>query len=156
MKEELQRKEQIKEAARKRQEKIDDLEAKKRIKAKIEADKEERRRKAEEAKAIREGKTVPSASSTPTLAVAPGAAAAKPAVNHSEARLRLQTPSGNIMKTLPAETTLFEVAEQLKNENGMTVNKFVMNFPRKVFEGLDFGKTLKEAGLVPSAALIAQ
>jgi UBX domain-containing protein 1/4 len=34
MKEELQRKEQIKEAAKKRQEKLEDLEAKKRIKAK--------------------------------------------------------------------------------------------------------------------------
>jgi UBX domain-containing protein 1/4 len=60
------------------------------------------------------------------------------------------------MKTLPAETTLFEVAQQIQSENGVTVNKFVMNFPRKVFEGVDLGKTLKEAGLVPSAALIAQ
>ena len=46
LKEEIARKEQIKEAARKRQEKLDDQEAKRRIKAKIEADKEERRRKA--------------------------------------------------------------------------------------------------------------
>ncbi|KJZ68993.1 hypothetical protein HIM_11620 [Hirsutella minnesotensis 3608] len=55
-KEELQRKEQIKEAARKRAEKMEDMEAKKRIKAKIEEDKAERRRKAEEAKAAREGR----------------------------------------------------------------------------------------------------
>ncbi|KAK9782876.1 putative UBX domain-containing protein [Seiridium cardinale] len=155
VKEELQRKEQIKEAARKRQEKADDLEAKRRIKAKIEADKEARRQKAEEAKAIREGKPVPGASSAPPPAAA-APAASRPAANHSEARLRLQTSSGNVMKTLPAETTLFEVAQQLQSENGVTVNKFVMNFPRKVFEGVDLGKTLKEAGLVPSAALIAQ
>lgn len=154
MKEELQRKEQIKEAAKKRQEKLDDLEAKKRIKAKIEADKEERRRKAEEAKAAREGRAVPvAAAATPP----PAPVAARPAATHNEARLRLQTSGGNVMKTLPADTTLFEVAQLLQSENGLTVTKFVQNFPRKVFEGnLDLGKTLKEAGLVPSAALIVQ
>ncbi|TGJ82110.1 hypothetical protein E0Z10_g6661 [Xylaria hypoxylon] len=155
MKEELQRKEQIKEAAKKRQEKVDELDAKKRIKAKIEADKEERRRKAEEAKAVREGRAVPATTAAP--APPPAAAPARPAANHNEARLRLQTSSGNILKTLPAETTLFEVAQMLEAESGLAVSKFVQNFPRKVFEGnLDFGKTLKEAGLVPSAALIVQ
>ncbi|KAI0509437.1 ubiquitin-related domain-containing protein [Xylaria bambusicola] len=155
LKEELQRKEQIKEAAKKRQEKIDEMEAKKRIKAKIEADKEERRRKAEEAKAAREGKAPPAAAPAP--APAPAATASRPAANHNEARLRLQTPSGNIMRTLPAETTLFEVAQMVEAENGSAVTKFIQNFPRKVFEGnLDFGKTLKEAGLVPSAALVVQ
>lgn len=153
MKEELQRKEQIKEAAKKRQEKLDDLEAKKRIKAKIEADKEERRRKAEEAKAAREGRAIPEAAPAPT----PAPPAARPAATHNEARLRLQTSGGNVMKTLPADTTLFEVAQMLQSENGLTVTKFVQNFPRKTFEGsLDLGKTLKEAGLVPSAALIVQ
>ncbi|KAI0536321.1 ubiquitin-related domain-containing protein [Xylaria digitata] len=153
IKEELQRKEQIKEAAKKRQEKIDEMEAKKRIKAKIEADKEERRRKAEEAKAAREGRAIPVTAAAP----APAAAPARPATNHNEARLRLQTSNGNIMKTLPAETTLFEVAQMLEAESGLAVSKFVQNFPRKVFEGnLDFGKTLKEAGLIPSAALIVQ
>lgn len=154
VKEELEKKEQIKEAARKRQEKMDDLEAKKRIKAKIEGDKEDRRRKAEDAKAIREGKALPSASSAPTTA--PAAAITKPVVNHSEARLRIQTSSGNVMKTLPAETTLFEVAQQVQSESGVAISKFVINFPRKTFEGVDLGKTLKEAGLVPSAALIAE
>ncbi|KAI1650249.1 ubiquitin-related domain-containing protein [Daldinia loculata] len=154
LKEELQRKEQIKEAAKKRQEKLDDLEAKKRIKAKIEADKEERRRKAEQAKLAR-GESVPVAAPAPAPAPAP--ASARPAVTHNEARLRLQTSSGNVMKTLPADTTLFEVKQMLESENGLTVTKFVQNFPRKVFEGnLDLGKTLKEAGLVPSAALIVQ
>ncbi|KAI0838608.1 ubiquitin-related domain-containing protein [Hypoxylon sp. FL0890] len=152
LKEELQRKEQIKEAAKKRQEKLDDMEAKKRIKAKIEADKEERRRKAEEAKAAREGRPIP-APAAPVPAPAPS----RPAATHNEARLRLQTSNGNVMKTFPADTTLFEVAQLLESENGVTVTKFVQNFPRKVFEGnLDLGKTLKEAGLVPSAALIVQ
>ncbi|KAF4120033.1 UBX protein [Geosmithia morbida] len=153
-KEELKRKEQIREAARKRQEKQDDIEAKKRIKAKIEADKAERRRKAEEAKAAREGR-VADTSSAATVAPAAAPALAKPKADHNEARLRLQTPSGNIMKTLPAETTLFELAQQVQSETGNPVTSFTTNFPRKVFQGdVDMSKTLKEAGLTPSSVLI--
>lgn len=150
VKEELQRKEQIKEAARKRQEKLNDIEAKRRIKAKIEADKEERKRKAEADKAAREGRAVES-----PLAAAPAAAApAARKVDHNEARLKLQTSKGPVMKTFPAETTLFEVAQTLESEQGIQVSSFSTTFPRKTFEGqLDFGKTLKEAGLVPSAVL---
>ncbi|KAF7545050.1 hypothetical protein G7Z17_g9476 [Cylindrodendrum hubeiense] len=151
-KEELARKEQIKEAARKRQEKLEDVEAKKRIKAKIEADKAERRRKAEEAKAAREGRAPEAAP-----AAAPAAAAPRPKVNHNEARLRLQTDGGNIMKTLPAETTLFELAQLLQAETGNAVTSFSTTFPRQTFEGtVDFSKTLKEAGFVPSSVLIVK
>ncbi|PSR98964.1 ubiquitin-related domain-containing protein [Coniella lustricola] len=154
-KEELQRKEQIKEAAKKRQEKLDDLEAKRRIKAKIEADKEERRRKAEEAKAVREGKAPPAAAA----AVEPSAPAApskpKSSASYTDARLRLQTPGGAVQKSFPAETTLFEVAEALRAE-GTSVTNFTMTFPRKVFEASEFGQTLREVGLVPSGVLIVK
>ncbi|KAL2879559.1 hypothetical protein SGCOL_005169 [Colletotrichum sp. CLE4] len=151
-KEELARKEQIKEAAKKRQEKQDDIEAKRRIKAKIEADKEERRRKAEEAKAAREGR----APEAPAAAAA-APAAPKAVANHNEARLRLQTAGGNVVKTLPAETTLFEVAQMLQSETGTAVTSFSTTFPRKTFEGhMDLSKTLKEAGLTPSAVLIVK
>ncbi|CCC12346.1 hypothetical protein SMACR_05524 [Sordaria macrospora] len=152
LKEELARKEQIKEAAKKRQEKLDDLEAKKRIKAKIEADKAERKRKEEEAKALREGRA-PAAPTAAPVAAAP--AAARPAASHNEARLRLQTAKGNVMKTLAADATLFELAQQLETENGLPVASFSTTFPRKTWQaGVDFGQTLKEAGLVPSAVLI--
>lgn len=152
-KEELERKEQIKLAARKRQEKLEDKEAKKRIKDKIEADKAERRRKAEEAKAAREGR-VPEATEA---APAPVAAAAKPKTDRNEARLKLQTASGNILKTLPADTTLFEVAQLIESETGTPVTSFSTTFPRQTFEGdLDMSKTLKEAGMVPSSALIVK
>lgn len=155
LKEELQRKEQIKEAAKKRQEKQDELEAKRRIKAKIEADKEERRRKAEEAKAAREGRA-PAAQAVPAAA-APAPAASRPAASYNEARLRLETSAGNIQKTYPADTTLFEVAQALQSEHGLAVSSFTTKFPRKTFEGsLDFAKTLKEAGFVPSAVVIAK
>ncbi|KAL8382958.1 hypothetical protein RB595_006633 [Gaeumannomyces hyphopodioides] len=153
LKEDLKKKEQIKEAAKKRQEKLDDIEAKRRIKAKIEADKAERKRKADEAKAARDG-------ASSAAAAAPAAPAAAPrTVNHTEARLRLQLPSGgSVQKTFPAETTLFEVAQALQADDGVPlVESFTLTFPRKVFEGgMDFSKTLREAGLVPSAVLIAK
>ena len=58
------------------------------------------------------------------------------------------------MVTMPAETTLFEVAHKVGSETGATVTKFTQNFPKKTWTTEDFGMTLKEAGLVPSAALI--
>lgn len=130
------------------------MEAKKRIKMKIEADKAERKRKAEEAKAAREGRA-PEATSVPAAA---RPAAAAPVKNHNEARLRLQTAShGNITKALPVGTTLFELAQMVQGETGLPVSSFTMTFPRKVFEGeVDMSKTLKEAGLVPSAVLIVR
>ncbi|KAM4057482.1 UBX domain-containing protein [Hirsutella rhossiliensis] len=153
-KEEVQRKEQIKEAARKRQEKQEDIEAKKRIKAKIEADKAERRRKAEEAKAAREGRAPEAQSPASQPAVA---APLKPKSDRNEARLRLQTGSGNLTKTLPAETTLFELAQLVQGETGKAVSSFSTTFPKQTFEGdLDMSKTLKEAGLVPSSVLIVK
>ena len=160
LKEELARKEQIKDAQKKKQEKADDVAAKKRIKDKIEADKAERRRKADEEKAQRAN---PDAFN-PTTEQAPTGAAAAPATqqapkstaSHSEARLRLQTPSGNVMKSFPAETTLFEVAHVVQEEKGIEASSFTTTFPKKTFERKDFGMTVKEAGMVPSAALIVQ
>lgn len=155
-KEELRRKEQIKEAAQKKQEKLDDAAAKKRIKDKIEADKAARKQKAEEEKAMRAN---PDAYNPGAATGGPSAAAATPAkatTNHSEARLRLQTANGNVMKTFPAETTLFEVAHALAEESGVEATSFTQNFPKKVWDNTDFGMTLKEAGLVPSAALIVK
>jgi len=147
----------MKEAAKKRQEKLEEAEAKQRIKAKIEADKADRRRKIEQEKAIRRGEPVPSLSSAPTAAapaINPTAAPKPASAQHSEARLRLQTPSGNILKTFPAETTLFEVAHALQEEKGQVVASFVTNFPKKVYDDVDFGTTLQEAGMVPSSVLI--
>ncbi|KAI7361268.1 hypothetical protein KC336_g21857, partial [Hortaea werneckii] len=153
---------QKKEAARKKQEKADDIAAKKRIREKIEADKAERKRKAEQEKAMRENPAAydpgaPTASGSSALVAATQQQPAKTTANHAEARLRLQTPSGNVMKTFPAETTLFEVAHAVTAETGnFEPGSFTQNFPKKVWERSDFGMTLKEAGLVPSAALIVK
>nr|POE82354.1 uncharacterized protein c17c9.11c [Quercus suber] len=154
-KEALQRKEQIKEAQAKKAEKLADVEAKKRIKAKIEADKEARRQKAEQEKAMRANPDAfnPGAPTTSTSTAA--ASAPKTTTNHSEARLRLQTAGGNVMKTFPAETTLFEVVHALQSE-GIEAQSFTTTFPRKTFDQSDFGMTLKEAGWVPSAAVVVK
>ncbi|KAK0647599.1 hypothetical protein DIS24_g7617 [Lasiodiplodia hormozganensis] len=155
-KEALQVKERIKEAEKKRREKQEDIDARKRVQAQIEAQKLERRRKAEAEKAARLGQAPPEAAAPAPAATSSGPATSKPASAYTETRLRLQLPSGTVQKTLPVETTLFELAHQLAQESGMTVNTFTQNFPRKVFDQTDFGQTLKEAGMVPSAALIVR
>jgi hypothetical protein len=153
-KEELAKKEQIKAAAAKRQEKLADIAAKKRIQEKIAADKEERRLRAERQKAEREGRAPPP---DPSLAAAPAPSAPKPAAAHTEARLRLQMSSGTVMKTYPVGTTLFEVAQAIEAESGTPVTSFTTTYPKKTYEGgADLGMTLKEAGLVPSAVLIVK
>lgn len=153
IKEDLAKKEQLKEAAAKKREKQAEIDAKKRIQAKIAADKEERRLKAEREKAARAGQPIPVAAEP---AAPPKPTAPRTAANYTEARLRLQLSSGPIQKNFPAETTLFEVAQAISQEQGIQVSSFMQTFPKKVFDGSDMGQTLKEAGLVPSAALIVR
>lgn len=146
----------MKEAAKKKQEKQDEIEARRRVKAKIEADKEERRLKAERERAERAGVAPPAQPAPAPKPTTSGPVASKPASAYTETRLRFQTPKGNIMKTLPVETTLFEVAAALNSEDGVEVQSFAQNFPRKVYDSEFFGETLKELGLIPSASLIVQ
>lgn len=117
MKEELRRKEQLKEVEKRRKEKIEDEKAKERVRQQIRETQEARRREAEKAKAAREGRTVPE--------VAPAAAVPvekKPTVNHSESRLQLRLPGqAPLVLTFPAETTLFEVAGKVESERGILI-----------------------------------
>ncbi len=139
----------------KQQEKQDEIAAKARIRAKIAADKQERQRKIEMEKAGREGRA-PAPEPAPLQSVTTsGQTTSKPSSAYTEARLRLQTPGGSINKSFPVDTTLFEVASVLTQE-GIEVKSFTQNFPKKVFDDVDFGSTLKELGLVPSALLIVQ
>jgi uncharacterized UBP type Zn finger protein len=155
IKEDLQKKEQIKEAQAKRAEKKADQEARQRVLAKLEADKQERKRKAEIEKAQRAGQAPPPAPAQAPMPTSSGPTTSKPASAYTEARLALQTPSGRITKTFPVETTLFEVAHAME-QDGLQVNSFTTTFPKKTYDRTDFGMTLKEAGLVPSAALIVK
>ncbi|GKZ21874.1 hypothetical protein AbraIFM66951_009368 [Aspergillus brasiliensis] len=156
VKEELQRKQALKEAEQKKREKLADIEAKKRVKARIEADKEERRLRAERERAERAGVAPPAQPAPAPAATTSGPVASKPASAYTETRLRFQTSKGNIMKTLPVTTTLFEVAAALQREDGVEVHSFAQNFPRKVFDAEFFGESLKDLGLTPSASLVVQ
>lgn len=102
----------------------------------------------------------------------------------NEARLRVRAPGGMWMGTLPADATLGDVQEKIRAEGkdggsaqlkvsirpqllGFCALKrqltpfvglhrqFSTTFPRKFFDASDASKTLRELGLVPSAALEA-
>jgi hypothetical protein len=151
VKERLQAQEQVKEAAKKRQEKKDDAAARKKIIDQIARDKAERKAKSDADKAARAGLAPAVVEEAKPVPSAP-----KPATAYTETRLRLQTPAGTITKSFPVESTLFEVAHAVNAENGFTVASFSTNFPKKTFDNEDFGMTLKEAGLVPSAAVVVK
>jgi hypothetical protein len=145
--------ETAKDAERKRREKKEEELVRKRIIEQIARDKEERARKNEIEKAARRGEALPQeppakVSATPAQAEVPKA--------YAETRLRLQAPSATIMKSFPVDTTLFEVVSAVSEELGFEISTFTTTFPKKTFGATEFGMTLKEAGMVPSAALIVK
>lgn len=114
LKEELRRKEQLKEVEARKREKIDDAKAKERVREQIKEQQEARKRQAEKDKAAREGRAV---HEEPTHAPV---VQHKVVASHTEARLQLRIPSGPpLIKTFPAETTLFEVASAIEEERGV-------------------------------------
>ena len=110
--------------------------------------------KAAREKAEREGLASPLQPEAVRASAAPQSPASKPASAYTDTRLRLQTSGGSVPKSFPVHTTLFEVAAALSKDSGIEVQSFTQNFPKKVFGKEDFGCTLKELGLVPSASLI--
>lgn len=111
----------------------------------------------EKEKAEREGRTQPGTPQAAALLTASGPVASKPASAYTETRLRLQLPTGTIQKVFSVDTTLFEVASVVTQDSSLeVVESFVQNFPKKVFDTVDFGATLKELELVPSASLIVK
>ncbi|KAH9893190.1 ubiquitin-related domain-containing protein [Cubamyces lactineus] len=160
IREEMKQKELIKEAEKKRKEKLEDAKARAAVKAQIEADKRERAAKAAREKALREGKAVPE-QSAPAPAAAPAASSApKASKDYPETRLQIRMASGGqpYVTTLPSDATLREVAEFLAAQT-LAVNvdtvKFSLTFPRKTFAPEDFSRSLRDLGLTPSAVLIA-
>jgi hypothetical protein len=149
IREKLAKQEQIKEAQAKRREKKADEDARKKILAQIEADKAERKRKADLEKAQRAG--LAPAEPEP-VAAAPSAP--KTSADYKETRLQLRCPGETKTMSFPVETTLFEVAHALGEAIGREIKTFTTPFPRKIYDSHDFGMTLKEAGMVPSSALI--
>ena len=127
--------------------------------------------KSEREKAERAGQAPPLAASNTPIPVSSGN---RPASSYTETRLRLQTPASTITKSFSVDTTLFEVAAAVAQESrGFEVSSFTQNFPKKsrsrlwidildglmkylAFDAVDFGATLKELSLVPSASLIVK
>ncbi|EPS35727.1 hypothetical protein H072_10881 [Dactylellina haptotyla CBS 200.50] len=157
MKEEVRKKEQMRDIEQRKQEKIDDAKARAKIKAEIAATQQARREAAAKSKAQRQGIIADdnSASSTSSSPAPP-----RIAQPHTEARLRFQFSGGRppITHTFPIETSIFEVASYLAQQTGLDINTFTTTFPpRKTYkleDSLDAALSLKEANLAPSASLI--
>ncbi|GJE99251.1 hypothetical protein PsYK624_155010 [Phanerochaete sordida] len=164
LREELKAKEAIKEAEAKRREKLEDAKARAAIKAQIEADKRERAAKAAREKALREGRgpdAPAAAASTPSpLAAARAAPTGVAGRDYPTTRLQIRLAGGGqpYTVTLASDAKLREVAEYLAGQNlnvDVETVSFATQFPRKQFSQADFGRTLRELGLTPSAVLIA-
>ncbi|KAI8820839.1 ubiquitin-related domain-containing protein [Fimicolochytrium jonesii] len=152
MKERLKEKEMQKALEAKKKEKEDDLRAKARIRAKIEEDKKERARQAEERKLAAQG-----IAPAPLAPAKPAAIVQTASASHTEARLQIRLPEGApLTKTFSADDTLSAVYDFASQSHPTGSFKLVQTFPRKVLDGSDRQKTLKELNLVPSAVLVLQ
>ncbi|KAL2916418.1 hypothetical protein HK105_204174 [Polyrhizophydium stewartii] len=137
----------------KKREKEEERLARERVRAQLEADKRERQRKAEEKKMLAQGIAPPAAAAP---AASPAAAAAGPAKTYNEARIQIRANGQSFVHVFQADDTLEKVYEFLVEQTHSRELKLSQTFPRKVLDGADRAKTLKELNLVPSAALMAQ
>ncbi|KAJ3139617.1 hypothetical protein HDU90_009118 [Geranomyces variabilis] len=151
-KEKAKEKEMMKALEEKRREKEDDKKAREKIKREIELDKQDRARAAAAKKQAAMG--LP-ATEGPVAVSAPQPAA--PARDYDEARLQIRMPdSPPLTETFRADDTLEKVYAFLATKRPGVSLKLLQTFPRKVLDGADRSKTLKELNLTPSAALVAQ
>ena len=156
IKERMEQEEMRKHLDAKKREKEEDRVARNKIKAQIEADRRERELQAEERRRAARGEPA-SASSAVAAPPATVAAAPAPAKDYDEARLQIRMPRGPaVTHSFPASAQLQSVYEFLANHRPGAPFKLVQPFPRKVLDGADRTKSLKDLGLVPSAALILQ
>ncbi|KAE8210708.1 hypothetical protein CF327_g5451 [Tilletia walkeri] len=163
--EDLKKKEAIKEAEAKKREKQMEADARARVKAQIEADKRERADRAAREKQLREsGGSIQATPAAPGAVASPLAALrAGGGAGGNEARLRVRAPGGVMwMGTLPADSKLSEVLAKMEQEGklagspaGVGSVRLSNTFPRKQYTDADLGKTLSELGLVPNAGLEA-
>ncbi|KAJ3314697.1 hypothetical protein HDV04_005703 [Boothiomyces sp. JEL0838] len=149
IKEKLQQEEMQKQVEARKRQKEEDRIAKERVRKQLEADKLERQRQAEERKRLAEGK--PLAVQQPAAPVVQ-----QPTKDYQEARIQIRVPNGApITKVFNAEDKLSVVYEFVKSQYPNDF-KLMQTFPRKVLDGPSLNQTLKELGLVPSAALVVQ
>ncbi|KAK0564140.1 hypothetical protein OC861_004453 [Tilletia horrida] len=163
--EDMKKKEAIKEAEAKKREKLEEAQARARIKAQIEADKRERAAKAAREKELRESggsiqaTAAASTTASPLAALRAGAGAS----GSNESRLRVRGPGFTWLGTLSADAKLRQVLESMEKDGklagapaGISSVQLSNTFPRKQFTDADLDKTLSELGLVPNAGLEAK
>ncbi|KAJ3385273.1 hypothetical protein HDU84_002377 [Entophlyctis sp. JEL0112] len=152
MKERMAELEMKKVAEAKRREKEADRIAKEKIKAQIEQDKKERAARAEKERLERQGMT--STSSSSSSVVAPTAATSTGPKEYIDTRIQIRLASGGaVTQTFKATDTVEAVYAHVSQRTGSLPGSFKLatTFPRQVLD--DESKTLKDLGLVPSAAL---
>ncbi|KAJ2305233.1 hypothetical protein H4R23_006343 [Coemansia sp. Cherry 401B] len=147
-----------------RRQKEDDKRAEQRIKQQIEQDKRDRAARLAKEKAERDGEQAPQQGepSAPSMLQA-----GLPRISTSATQTRLQIrpmvkikgqdgPPRPLTGVFEADQTLKDVIKHIRKELPGVGHHFKLStsFPRKDFGSQDEGKSLKELGLVPNAALI--
>ena len=129
-------------ASERRREKKEDAEAKKKIRDEIAKDRADKKATVIAKKAV---------NSDPPA----GAVASKEKKEYTECKLNIRLPDGkSIPTTFKPDQLLHDVRLFLVAETGMLEFELGTTFPRKVYALEDYKKTLRDLGLVPSAALI--
>jgi len=132
-----------------RREKQEERDARARILAKIEEDKNTRRLEKEAA-------SKKSESSLPALP--PVAAAPAPKKDYTECKLQIRQTNGQpIVHSFGAKESLAAVrlyVEMNRTDGVSGIVKLMTNFPKKVFTEDEYGNSLENLGLVPSAVLM--
>ena len=149
LKEKMEQDELKKAVIARTREKEEDKAAKERIRALLEADKLERQRKLEEKKNSATNSVESKMNVIPKVE----------SKEYNETRIQIRLPQGPpLTQTFHANDPLsivYEFIVKSHPEMGSSQLKLATTFPRKVLDG-EKSKTLKELGLVPSAALVAQ
>ncbi|KAJ7355800.1 ubiquitin-related domain-containing protein [Mycena albidolilacea] len=161
IKEEMEKRQALKDAEQKKKDKIEDAKAKAAIKAQIEADKKARAEKFAREKALRHGEQIidaPAAAPAASTSNAPASGVASKDFKETRLQIRMSTGGQPYTTTLSSDAPLREVAEFLAGQS-LAVDpetiSFAQHFPRKAFSKSDFSKSLRDLGLTPSAVLIA-
>lgn len=147
--EETKRQIQLRDIQLRKDEKKQDLLEKKRIKERIEADKRERKERAEKTYNMKNDLFKDHSTFTPSKTN-----------SYNISRLQIRVEAGNkcppIIRSFSSEDTLRFVAECIFSESGVSpdVAVFISTFPKREYSGNDLDKNLRELQLVPSSVLI--
>jgi type III secretory pathway component EscV len=157
--EDLEKKKAQKLAADRRREAREDAEAKRRIREMIEADKRARREKQQQetnAESSNAARNSTNSSAAPQAAVASKPTPSRAAPTESRLRIRVERSGTQMMKTYAVDTTLASVAHDLAPEVGIPATSilFITTFPTRSIGHSEFGRTLKDAGLVNASVII--